>query len=88
MPVGGESELYEIWNMLMRVRTLRRQYALVSMEDWDVLRFQGVLMRGRAVEGFWCARRIIRAVKGSQCESARLLAVEDLKQTEIRNRNM
>lgn len=52
MPVGGESELYEIWNMLMRVRTFRRQYALVSMEDWDVLRFQGVLMRGRAVEGF------------------------------------
>lgn len=30
--------------MLMRIRTLRRQCVLVSMEDWDVLRFQGVLM--------------------------------------------
>lgn len=52
VPVWGESELFEIWNMLIRVRALWRQCVLVSMEDWDVLRFQGVLMRGRGVEGF------------------------------------
>lgn len=50
VPVGGGSELYEIWNMLMRGH--REDSMLLSVEDWDVLRLQGVLMRGRADEGF------------------------------------
>lgn len=60
---------------------------LGSVEDWYVLRFQGVLIGGTAVEGFSCAIRRIRAVKGSKYEPAGVIAMEELKQRELRNRN-
>ena len=45
-------------------------------------------MEGRAVEGILCTIRKIRAVKGSSCQPTGVIAVEELKQREMKDRNV
>lgn len=45
-------------------------------------------MEDRAMEKILCAIKKMRAVKGSSCQPTGVIAVEELKQREIKEKNM